>query len=474
MFYKLSDEEKRYIIENGEISFNNIVLSHSISLVENYNKGDKIVPSNCIIKVGNERYEKDGNHFYSEEQINYHFIDDRKTFSLDRFGKFIKDTKELKGLLKKIENEKDEYNHWEHINFPHLVVYILDKIETSKSLWFTNKIFHISKRKVFFFHQTPGYFKKIHGIKKFCSKDFDHEYPNKIFPEEYNFLFEPLDFFNFLDKFNQESVLNYTEKDFVILKNLRSDLEKKIKELKDEFDKIEEKKSKERKLVVSKIQEIISKEFDKNNNGDLDILEGENLLIDLLKKNESLIIEFDHNLISDIIKLNEFLNTKKKNLLKMFKLIYSLETEDTMNHFLETFRLSIDNYQTLLIHSIYMLTSIKEKKLSIYYEIRHHFDKINIFNSNWESEVSDKLTDINFNLNLINNTLNDIILSINNLERSISFSLNNINFSLNTLENSVVKELKGVRRGIGLNNLLTGLNTYQLYSLNKNTKSLRK
>jgi len=41
------------------------------------------------------------------------------------------------------------------------------------------------------------------------------------------------------------------------------------------------------------------------------------------------------------------------------------------------------------------------------------------------------------------------------------------------LNNSLSRELQGINSSIDTNNLLTGIQTYQTYKINKNTKSLR-
>ena len=41
------------------------------------------------------------------------------------------------------------------------------------------------------------------------------------------------------------------------------------------------------------------------------------------------------------------------------------------------------------------------------------------------------------------------------------------------LRGSITSELKSINSSIGFNNLLTGIQTYQVYKINKNTKSLK-
>ena len=55
--------------------------------------------------------------------------------------------------------------------------------------------------------------------------------------------------------------------------------------------------------------------------------------------------------------------------------------------------------------------------------------------------------------------------------------LNNLSYvtqeSFEELNNSVINQLKEVESSINTNDLLTGIQAYQLYKINKNTKGLR-
>tara|TARA_B100001057_G_scaffold492658_1_gene585487 strand:+ start:96 stop:1568 length:1473 start_codon:yes stop_codon:yes gene_type:complete len=293
----------------------------------------------------------------------------------------------------------------------------------------------------------------------------------------YGLDYKPVDFWKFIE--NKEYYnYNFDGNEISFLKNLYQILDKYVNETYYELVELPKlEKEKEKKSVQSKIKKVILENFDKNNNGELDILEGDNLVIDLLEKNESIIVEFDHKIIQDIVKLNQFLIMKKENLIKIFEFLKKIETKNEMDNILETFKLSIDNYQSLLIHSINMITSVKEKKLSTYYEIRTCFDKLNVFNSNWENEVSKKLTQIDSKMSQMIDLLKELTSTVRSLEITTQESFDKLSYitksSFKNLQNSVTKELSSVRDGIELNNLITGINTYQLYTLNKNTKSLR-
>ena len=66
--------------------------------------------------------------------------------------------------------------------------------------------------------------------------------------------------------------------------------------------------------------------------------------------------------------------------------------------------------------------------------------------------------------------------SIESMENRFTTSLDNLTYvtksSYQSLQSSVTSELKSIRKGVWLNNLLTGINTFQLSQINKQTKGL--
>ena len=72
---------------------------------------------------------------------------------------------------------------------------------------------------------------------------------------------------------------------------------------------------------------------------------------------------------------------------------------------------------------------------------------------------------VNLNLDRTNSKLDSLDYSLGDISYSIQEGNRNLEMSVDLL-----KDLKG---GIGLNNLLTGIQAYQLYKINRNTKVLR-
>lgn len=120
-----------------------------------------------------------------------------------------------------------------------------------------------------------------------------------------------------------------------------------------------------------------------------------------------------------------------------------------------------------------MVVSLSEKQMTTYYELHTFFDKLNVFDTNWERNVFEKLSLIDLKLEDISNSIKEVVLSIQIMEKNISASLDSLSYqtrsSFSELQEKVTEELKSIRTGVGLNNLLSGIQTYQLYKIIINT-----
>ena len=253
-------------------------------------------------------------------------------------------------------------------------------------------------------------------------------------------------------------ILNQTElkfleifhtKFFTFLQQIRNDYSK----IKNEFP-----------LLKSQI----INELDNNNDGEVDLVDGESFNR-LLTKNQSKIIEIDKNYIQKFVKISMYLKTKKSNTQKIFDSIKDTKNDKELNELVNLLKNQIHTYELLVFHSISMITSLVESDLITFYEIYECFDQLGVFNSNWENEVSNKLTDIG-------DGIKDLMYSIYKMENKIVNSIDNLTYttqeSFMDLTNSVEKQLSSIDSSIKFNNLLTGIQTYQMYKINQNTKRI--
>ena len=109
-----------------------------------------------------------------------------------------------------------------------------------------------------------------------------------------------------------------------------------------------------------------------------------------------------------------------------------------------------------------MIGALLSNDLISFYEIYESLDKLNIFNSNWENEVSEKLKKIG-------SKLDDLMYSIDKMEQNIISELSLLTYttkqSYMDLNISVTNQLNEVESAINMNNLLTSIQVYQSYKI---------
>lgn len=189
----------------------------------------------------------------------------------------------------------------------------------------------------------------------------------------------------------------------------------------------------------------------------------------LLRKNQNKISEIDKNYVHKFVKLSSYLNKKKENIETFYSTIDKNNLQEIQIRI--TFLNELNQtYEMLIFHSINMIGSLMGGDLVSFYEIYEVFDKLGVFNSNWENEISGQLSQIG-------NSILELIDSIHGMENNIVGELNNLTYvtqsSFDDLNKTVTNQLKEVESSINTNNLLAGIQAYQLYKINKNTKGIR-
>jgi hypothetical protein len=209
--------------------------------------------------------------------------------------------------------------------------------------------------------------------------------------------------------------------------------------------------------------------LDTDKNGVVDRLEIIEDFKKIISKYQKEIIDIDKNYIHKFIKVSKYLDDKKENIQVLFNTVKDCNLTIDKADFLGVLNNQIHLYELTSIHSLSMIISLINNDLITFYEIYETFDKLNIFNSNWENEVSQKLTDID-------NNLGELIYSIQDMEIKISKEIKNLTYmtelSFDNLNKSINNELNSINSSIKFNNLLQGIQTYQMYKINKNTKGL--
>ncbi len=257
------------------------------------------------------------------------------------------------------------------------------------------------------------------------------------------------------------------------LQEIQNDINSR-KNKKENVKKIKEKK---RIDVLNKKKGSIIDKFDKDKNGTIDIIEDKNEFNLLLKKHQKVVVEkgkeFNENYTHQFIKVGNYIKQKRSNLQLIFDCIKQVQNQKDLSDFVKILEVEIHSYNLLLINSLNLIVSLIEDDQITFYEIYERFDKLNIFNSNWENEVSEKLSELNKGINELNQNLKGVMYEIRDMGDRIVNSIEDLSYITEESTKLLDNRLGEIDSSIQTNNLLTLIQTYQTYKINKNTKSLR-
>lgn len=318
---------------------------------------------------------------------------------------------------------------------------------------------------------------KVYEYKHRSSIKFDFRYREiktnflgfKIDEEEISVIFEPFyeNYFTSSDK-DYEKFKNSLDKNLIKINNRESELVNIFLSMSlTLLDEVVKESNTLRLKHSENIQNSLL-EVDKDNNGEVDLVDDESFYL-LLNKYQKNISDMDKVYIQKFVKISMYLKTKKKNTQKIFESINKTKNDKELNELFSLLKNQIHSYELMVFHSISMIVSLVENDYISFYEIYESFDQLGVFNSNWENEVSKKLTNIN-------KGLKDIMYSLDEMESNIVGSLRTLNYttqdSFRKLNSSISSQLGSINSSIDFNNLLTGIQTYQMYKVNQNTKRI--
>jgi len=234
-----------------------------------------------------------------------------------------------------------------------------------------------------------------------------------------------------------------------------------------EIDKKRNLEEKEQQKIekFNKSQDNVLKELDKDGNGEVDLVEGNDFSL-LLKKHQKRIIEIDRTYVQQFVKVSSYLKTKKNNVQLIFNSIKDTSNEEELNEYVGILKNEIHSYSLILFNSLNMIVSLVEDDMITFYEIHEAFDKLNMFSSNWENEISQKLSDIG-------DGLSNLMYSIEEMGQNIVNEIGHLSYVTEESNQMLSNQLQDIDSSLQTNNLLTGIQTYQMYKINKNTKGLR-
>lgn len=279
---------------------------------------------------------------------------------------------------------------------------------------------------------------------------------------------------NGVDEYRSKEIEINSEEERIFLEKIINGL--------DELLKIEQENLKQKAILEIKRKEEVAAdlvlkkdsiltEFDKDGNGTIDVIEGADDFLTLFKKYQKAIIEIDKDYIQKFVKTSNYLKTKRRNIQSIFENFQQADTHEDLENRVGILKNDIHTYEVLLMHSLNMIMTLVNEDMITFYEIYESLDKLNVFNSNWENEVSGKLSDIG-------DGLNQLIYSVNKMNQDIVQELSYLSYtteaSFQELQSSVSAELSSINSSIQFGNLLSGIQTYQLHKINKRGDNLLK
>ena len=251
----------------------------------------------------------------------------------------------------------------------------------------------------------------------------------------------------------------FNEFDFIIKKRLKEEENIKEDKLKEQERLKEQKRLKE--LQIS--QTNVLSELDKDGNGEVDVVEG-NDFNTLLKKHQKSIVEVDRTYVQQFVKVSSYLKTKKGNIQSIFNSIKDTPNQEVLNEYVEILKDDIHTYNLILFNSLNMIVSLVEDDMITFYEIHEMFDTLNMFDSKHEKDVSQKLTNIG-------DGLKDLMYEVRRMGNKISNSIQELSYVTEESNRQLTNQLSEIDSTMKVGNLINTINTYQNYKTNRRLNS---
>ena len=115
-------------------------------------------------------------------------------------------------------------------------------------------------------------------------------------------------------------------------------------------------------------QTNVLSELDKDGNGEVDVIEGNDFNL-LLKKHQKSIVEIDRTYVQQFVKISGYLKTKEKNIQSIFNLIKDTPNQEVLKEYVEVLKDDIHSYNLILFNSLNMIVSLVEDDMITFYEI---------------------------------------------------------------------------------------------------------
>ena len=233
-----------------------------------------------------------------------------------------------------------------------------------------------------------------------------------------------------------------------------------------ELDRIEKEKEKQRAAAQAFKNRLSNKlqELDKDGNGVVDDIEGDDAFEALLQKHEALLVEkekeFSQKFIQKFIRMSSYLTQQCDNIQCIFTLLSNSKDHKSLDENLELLKSEIYTYQLLLLNSINMVTLLADNKAIDFWKTYEVFDELNVYDSNYQRQLAEELGNIG-------DGLNELMGSIDQMNLSMSRQLSSLHRLTESNGASMQKQLNSVNSNLKVNNVLNAVQIYQNRKTNK-------
>tara|TARA_B110000211_G_C14004925_1_gene520348 strand:+ start:93 stop:1283 length:1191 start_codon:yes stop_codon:yes gene_type:complete len=227
-----------------------------------------------------------------------------------------------------------------------------------------------------------------------------------------------------------------------------------------EQERLEQERLEQERLKNLQVSQTnVLNELDKDGNGQIDVVEG-NDFNSLLKKHQKSIVEIDRNYVQQFVKISSYLKTKKENIQSIFNSIKDTPNQEVLNEYVEILKDEIHSYNLILLNSLNMIVSLVEDDMITFYEIHEKLDNLNMFDSKHEKDISQKLKNIG-------DGLKTLMYEIRRMGEEVSDSIQDLTYVNEELNNQLTNQLSEIDSTLKVGNLINTINTYQNYKNNR-------
>ena len=267
--------------------------------------------------------------------------------------------------------------------------------------------------------------------------------------------------YKFVDIYNTD--INIDSK-IKLNNNIRVGLFKKIEEFEKGLEILEQEINLEELKYLTNLVQNIKSHLDSDNDNTIDIIQHDNEFMKILKSNQKVVLEFEksenRDFTKQFVKLSSFLVEKESNLQKIYLRVSDINQLEFFENFKENLLNQIHFYNVLRINSLQMLSSFVDDDRITFYIIYEKFDKLGVWNTNFENQLL-------FKIDLLNSNINSLISEFNNMSDSINNSISELISITEENTSSLSKKLGEIGSKLDTSNILNTINTYQNYKTNK-------